>query len=77
MVWPDMADSWRLFMAMATQWKTAGMAGLRTGLEYTALPGVAASLGIPFPLEPQTFADLRLLEAEALNIWSRRNGGTI
>lgn len=76
-VWPDMVDSWRLFMGMATQWETAsfGMAGsMRTGLRYAALETVARSMGIPYPLPAPLFSDLRFMEAEALSIWSRKRG---
>lgn len=69
-----MHDAWRLFMAMATQWKTAGMAGVRTGLDYGVLESVAASLKIDYPLAPEVFGDLRFMEAEALSIWSRPRG---
>lgn len=69
-----MHDAWRLFMGMATQWKTAGMAGIRTGLDYNALPLVAASLGVACPLSTQTFNDLRAMEAEAMSVWSKRHG---
>lgn len=66
-----------MFLAMATQWKTApvGLNGsIRTGLDYTALEPVARSLGFDYPLAPQTFADIRLMEAEALSVWSKRRG---
>lgn len=66
---------WRIFMALGTQWKStaAGMgASMRTGLDYSALEPVVRSLGIVYPLEPQVFSDLRLMEAEALSVWSKR-----
>ncbi len=71
-----MADAWRLFMGLATQWKVgAGLGGAyRTGLDYTAIEPVARALGLHYPLAPQTFADLRLMEAEALSVWSRQKG---
>lgn len=69
-----MHDAWRLFMAMATQWKTAGMAGVRTGLDYGVIPGVAASLQIDYPLKPEVFGDLRFMEAEAMAYWSQPRG---
>jgi hypothetical protein len=72
MLWPDMVDSWRLFMGMATQWRTAGQLGLRTGLEYGVLSDVAASLGIAVPLDRRVFADIRLMEAVALEEWTKR-----
>ena len=71
-VWPDMVDSWRLFMGMVTQWRTAGMAGVRIGLDYGVLEQVAASLEITVPLDKQTFADIRFMEAEALSAWTKR-----
>jgi hypothetical protein len=59
---------------MATQWKNAGMGGLRTGLDYTALEPAALSLGLPWPISPAVFSDLRYMEAEALNQWSKHRG---
>lgn len=67
-----MVDSWRLFMGMSTQWKTAGQLGLRTGLEYGVLDAVAHSLAIPVPLDKRIFADIRLMEAVALEEWTKR-----
>lgn len=72
-----MHSAWRIFQAMATQWKATpvGLAGsVRTGLDYTSLEPVARSLGLDYPLDPQTFADIRLMEAEALSVWSKRRG---
>lgn len=59
-------------MGMATQWRTAGMTGARIGLDYNILEPVARSLGIGVPLDTQTFNDIRLMEAEALNNWSKK-----
>lgn len=67
-----MWQSWRLWMGVATQWRTAGVAGIRIGLDYTILEPVARALGIPTPLDTQTFNDIRLLEAEALSTWSKK-----
>ena len=39
--WPTL----ELFVAMATQWRRAGMAGLPAGLDYGVLPVVTTSLG--------------------------------
>lgn len=71
-VWPDMVDAWRLFMGMSTQWRTAGMAGIRIGLDYNVLESVARSMEIATPVDTALFADIRLMEAEALNAWSKR-----
>jgi hypothetical protein len=71
-VWPEHWDAWRVFMAMATQWNGAGMAGLRVGLRYEALP--VASRGVGVKLSPAVFRDIRLMEAEALSAWSEKRG---
>ena len=55
-----------LFFALDTQWKTAGMAGIRTGLDYTAIRPAADMLGIE--LTPRVFLDLRLMENEQMRI---------
>lgn len=43
-VWEENWPVLRLFLAMATQWRHAGMAGLPVGLDYAALPVVAGAL---------------------------------
>lgn len=68
-----MKDAWRLFLGVCTQWRTAGMAGTRIGLDYNILEPTARSLGIEVPLATMTFNDIRLLEAEVLATWSRKN----
>lgn len=70
----------RLFQAMATQWNrsvmgTAGLGGgiissMATGLRYEALPVVAAALDLV--VDRQIFADLQLIEAEALSVMVAR-----
>lgn len=62
-------------MAMGTQWTYAGQLLTRMGLRYESLPVVAAGLSIPWPLPDSGFADIRMMEAEALSAWSRRNPG--
>lgn len=58
--WPAM----RLFLAMDTQWRRAGMTGVPTGLDYAAIPAVAGMLGLP--ADEDLLARLRVLEAEAV-----------
>lgn len=68
-----MADGVAIFFAMSTQWRWvgAGMAGaMRTGLDYGALPGVAAMLDVK--TGPRQLADLRSMEDAAVETWSRR-----
>ncbi len=57
------AENWptlMLFVAMATQWRRAGMAGMPAGLDYAALPVVAAALGMT--LDAELLARLRAME---------------
>ena len=46
-VWQENWDTLRVFLAMGTQWRRAGMAALPVGLDYTALPIVAGALSVP------------------------------
>ncbi len=55
-----------LFLALQTQWKQAGIAGIRTGLDYGAIEPTARLLGIE--TGPRLFLDLRLMEDEALRV---------
>ena len=59
-----------LFFSLDTQWKTAGLAGVRTGLDYNAIRPAAEMLGIE--LTPRIFLDLRLMEGEQLKIDAER-----
>lgn len=58
-----------LFLALGTQWRWAGM-GERVGLDYSAIAPAAALAGV----EPDAtvFAQLRLMEAEALDALAER-----
>ncbi len=72
-IWPDCWDALRLFLGLDTQWRTAGTAGVPTGLDYAALPAVLAMLGLQ-PSE-RLLADLKVIEAAALPVllarWKR------
>lgn len=65
-VWPDNLPAVHVFVAMATQWRT-GMGG-PVGLDYAALPAVLRLTGAPRGTWPQTFEDIRVMEAEALKV---------
>lgn len=69
-VWPDCWDAILVFDAMTTQWRT-GFNGL-VGLDYTALPVVHESLGIP--RTPDLFADVRTMEMAVIEMMGERNG---
>lgn len=71
-VWPDNLPALNVFVAMATQWRT-GMGG-PVGLDYAALPAVFRLIGTPRAAWPGIFDDLRVMEAEALNVMSEQHG---
>jgi hypothetical protein len=63
-----------IFVSMQTQWRWvgAGMAGaFRSGLDYSVLPVVAPIAGVEV-LTPEILSDLRILEAAAVEQWSRK-----
>lgn len=57
-VWPDAWDSYRVFSAMSTQWRT-GMNGI-TGLDYMPLNQVMDLLNIKD--KATVFSDIQLME---------------
>lgn len=72
-IWPDMQDAVALFFTLSTQWRWtgAGMAGaFRTGLDYSVLEPTARAAGLE--MTPALFGDIRVLEREALAVWSRK-----
>lgn len=56
-----------MFCAMGTQWRTAGMDGRRTGLDYTPLFALMAQQGLTGDEWHHRFEDIRTLEASALS----------
>jgi hypothetical protein len=70
------ADAFRLFLRMQSQWKVAtlstgmGSAILLTGLDYTALPVVAAALGIT--IGEYELDALRFMERETVRLDTER-----
>jgi hypothetical protein len=67
-VLPDNWQSFTLFNAMSTQWRTG--AGGASGLDYTALRHVAGFLGICKKRLKEIFPDLQVMEVEALLVMS-------
>ncbi len=66
----DEMDALALFLALDTQWNWHPMAGVRTGFNYAVIPATAAGCGIE--LTPSLFADIRQMEAAALNELGRK-----
>ena len=67
---PDERDALAMFLSLSTQWTIHPMAGVRTGLDYSAIGPTAALTGIT--MTPALFADLRMMERAALDEWARR-----
>lgn len=70
-VWPENWGAVRVFLAMGTQWRRAGMGGVPVGLDYAALPAIAGALGVP--ADADLLARLRVMEAEAGQILRARH----
>lgn len=73
-VWPDNWPAVELFVDLDTQWRRAGMAGERTGLDYTALPAVLGIRAIPKKKWPSLFDDLRVMEVAVLDYLNEKRG---
>lgn len=66
-VWPDCWPAWCLFVELGTQWRSAGMAGVRTGLDYGPLFARLDRIAASRDEWEQLFQDVRVLEAAALD----------
>ncbi len=67
-------DNWdivRWFLKVQSQWRYAGMHGVRVGLDYTACEAAARMMGIP--ADQDHFAGLWIMEAEALKVFNERS----
>lgn len=64
--WPENETPLQLFIAMRTQWRTAGLGGVLTGLDYSALPVAADCAGIGRDALREHFGALQVMEFEAL-----------
>ena len=74
---PENVDAVRLFLTLGTQWRMQPLSNgklnllVRTGLDYTVLPGICTALCItPGEL---LLTQLRALESETLRLASDRN----
>jgi len=71
-IWPCNHMAYFVFEAMGTQWRMTASCGacgsysMPYGLEYTALPIVMQLQGVPKEDEQDVFADIRVMEDEAL-----------
>lgn len=71
-VWPDNWVTTQLFAALSTQWNV-GMGGV-VGLRYEAIPVARACFHISDEDWPDTFHDLRVMEAAAVKVLRENHG---
>lgn len=76
-VQPANAVTVNVFFASSTQWIYAGMAGVRTGLNYPAVDVRASKLPeyLALPIEDQAWVweGLQRMEAAALKTWQEKD----
>lgn len=71
-IWPENLPAFEAFAALLTQWRV-GMSGA-TGLDYAAIPATLDMLGVSADRRA-LFADLRAMEAAALDAMRERRNG--
>lgn len=71
-VWPQNWRAVQLFSECATQWRAS--AGGATGLDYVAVLAVMKLHGYNKKQQKKLLADIGVMEAEALEVMSERNG---
>lgn len=69
MLWACNVPAWSLFQAVRTQWRV-GVNG-REGLDYGAVEIAMSRTGAPERDRDELFADLQVMEAAALDEWSK------
>jgi hypothetical protein len=67
-LWPEHVPALRLWNELSTQWRV-GMEG-PTGLDYAAVEAFMRIDGPRGPERRERFAELRILEREALRVWA-------
>ena len=66
MVLPDAWDAVRVFAAVGTQWRRAGMTGVPTGLDYAGVEAAARAVGVAWT--GALLDQLRVMEHAALGV---------
>ena len=70
-LWPENELPIAVFSALSTQWRMGGMGG-PTGLDYNVLFSRMDRLKLSDSAHEQLFADIRIIECEALTIINTR-----
>ncbi|MEG1971422.1 MAG: DUF1799 domain-containing protein [Burkholderiaceae bacterium] len=72
LVWPQNETAVNVFHALLTQWAVGPVGAV--GLRYEAIPVVLRLMGVARSVWADTFAALRVMEAEALSFFAERRG---
>lgn len=70
-IWRENRKTWELWGLADTQWRFAGMSGVRTGLDMAGVAVVAQALGMT--LGRQLMLDLKTMERAALAAWADKH----
>lgn len=76
LLWPENVPFFRLFTALATQWRWVAVGGglapgiiQRVGLDYAVIPHLAPAYGVT--LDMAGWARIRAAEHAAIEVWNR------
>lgn len=72
LVLPENWEALQLFLKCATQWRHAGMTGVRTGLDYPSVEAVMRITGVQD--QADVFWRLQLIERGALEAFQDKQG---
>lgn len=71
-VWPENWQAWELFASLQTQWRTAGMTGQRTGLDYNVLYRKMDRMGLAPEDYNRIEEEILVMELAALQVLARK-----
>lgn len=66
---PECWDAVRLYLASQTQWRYAGMNGVRTGLDYAGVEAARRNLRLP----RSAFQGVQVMELAVLRVQSEKS----
>jgi hypothetical protein len=69
-LWPENLPIWQVWLTVQTQWRAAGMTGVRTGLDYAAVLAVIDRLVPPRRKRAFAFAAVCEMESSVLTYWA-------
>lgn len=72
-VWPENWTAWELFAGLQTQWRTAGMGGQRTGLDYNVLFHKMDRMNLQRDDYELLEIDIQVMEIEAIATMSKKH----